>query len=1023
MSFFRSILLTVPALLGLSLPLAAAVTPTLVKDIARNERGTNISPYVSMGSYVLFQGVDLAHGSELWKSDGTPAGTTLLADVWSGPTTGTGSFMGRAGNLCFFAGNSGNNPGPGSELWKSDGTTAGTVMVKDINPLGYSSPLFFTAWGNRMVFHADDGTHGKEVWISDGTEAGTVMVTDLSSGPASTELDSSFYSAKAVGESFYFPAKIDGSAQTKLWRTENTPDGFSVTAVGEGVFHTPGAMKVLNGGLYVVARDAVSGSPGLWRVSPTAPGIVKLATMGNSSYSYNVSMEVLGGSLYFTKPLDYSSTELWKTGGTVATTTLVKALGRAGGLTRLSGLSGRVAETLYFSNSTPETGVEPWISNGTSTGTVPLLEINPGTGDSYPGSFVQVGNKAYFRADRGDDWRHLWVTDGTAAGTTLLKEFTTGIGAMGVAGNRLVLTGEDATYGREMWASQGNSLETYLVKNFRGTSSSEPEAYLNVGSRLFFTAKPAGWTRLMVTDGTSPGTNLLGQSSLYSAYLSGGAPFGEGMIYGSRDDNDNYELYKTDGTEAGTAKIKNISPSGNTLPKTFVGMDSYVLFAASDDVHGRELWRSDGTEAGTTMVKDVVFGSAGSDITEMIRVGSLAFFRHYSGLWRTDGTGPGTSLLNVGPSSIANLVSNGTLAFYTAQHDFQSTGLWRSDGTLAGTYRVGLLPTSFVTSNLSYFRTIASAGGLVYLAGSGPHATGMELWRSDGTEAGTFRLLESSAKLSQYAQGLQSFGSDLVFWLQTPAGYALWRTNGTVAGTRIVREIPALEAGEQFYITEQIVAGGKLWFICGDSKNGYALWKSDGSLDGTGPVDLVNLPAPWKYGTTLWTAGNYLIFPLETDAHGLELFRLPLNGTANVVDAWSSWLAGSGLNGLQAGQDVAPHGDGVKNLLKYAFFLDGSRPDVTPLVPGSGTKGLPAVTLRNSSGTKLLRVEYIRRKGSGLTYVAKVSSSLEPSSFTPMGGSQTVVPVDDTRERVIREQTVSLAPGSRLFGIVEVTVP
>lgn len=1006
---------------GLSVPLPGAVTPELVTDIATNEQGTNISAYVPMGSYVLFQGVDLAHGHELWRSDGTPWGTSLLKDIWPGPTTGASSNMARAGNLCFFSANSGNYPEPGSELWKSDGTAAGTVLVKDINPAGYSSPSFITAWGNRVVFQADDGTHGKELWVSDGTEAGTTLVADLSPGTASTGFDSAFYRAAAVGEDLYFPARISGASLAELWKTDGTPGGTS--PVGEGLFHSPTAFELFSGSLYIVARDAVTAAPGLWRVNPAGPSIVKLATMGDSSYAYNASLEVLGGSLYFTKPLGYASTELWKTNGTVATTSLVKTLGRAGGLTHMSGLSGRAGEALYFSNSTPETGVELWVSNGTSAGTVQLREINPGSGDSYPGSFVQVGMKAYFRADRGDSWRHLWITDGSTAGTTLLKEFTSSIGAMAAAGNRLVFSGTDATYGKEMWASQGTAPMTYLVRNFAGTSSSEPSAFLNVGSRLFFTAKPAGWRHLMVTDGTAEGTRETGQSSPYTNHLSGGAALGNHLIYGSEDLNDHYDLYKTDGTVAGTVKVKEIYPAGNAAPRAFVGMDGYVLFSADDGVNGRELWRSDGTDAGTTLVKDVVAGSTGSDITEIIRAGPLAFFRHYSGLWRTDGTGSGTSLLNVGPPSIANLISNGALAFYTAQHDFQFTGLWRSDGTVAGTYRIALLPTSFVTPNLSYFRTIASAGGLVYLAGPGQSGNGMELWRSDGTGAGTFRILQSSATLSQSAQGLASFGQDLVFWLKTPAGYALWRSDGTSAGTRMVREIPALEPGQEFDITEQIVAGGKIWFLSGDEKNGYTLWKSDGTLDGTGRVDLIGMPAAWKYNTSLWTAGDYLLFPLETDAYGLEMFRLPLDGTTNVVESWTSWLAGSGLGGSQSDPNAAPHGEGVANLLKYAFFLDGTRSDVTPLAPGTGVKGLPAVTLEDRGETKVLRVEYLRRKGGGLTYVAKVSGSLGPASFVPMGGTRTIVPVDDLRERVIHEQPVNAATDARLFGIVEVTGP
>jgi len=69
----------------------------------------------------------------------------------------------------------------GFELWKSDGTEAGTVRVKDINPgAGGSSPFGFTVLNNTLYFSADDGTNGFELWKSDGTEAGTVRVKDIS---------------------------------------------------------------------------------------------------------------------------------------------------------------------------------------------------------------------------------------------------------------------------------------------------------------------------------------------------------------------------------------------------------------------------------------------------------------------------------------------------------------------------------------------------------------------------------------------------------------------------------------------------------------------------------------------------------------------------------------------------------------------------------------------------------------------------------------------------------------------------
>ena len=69
------------------------------------------------------------------------------------------------------------------ELWKSDGTAAGTVMVKDINLDPYSwggSPRNLTDVNGTLFFAADDDVHGFELWKSDGTADGTVMVREIS---------------------------------------------------------------------------------------------------------------------------------------------------------------------------------------------------------------------------------------------------------------------------------------------------------------------------------------------------------------------------------------------------------------------------------------------------------------------------------------------------------------------------------------------------------------------------------------------------------------------------------------------------------------------------------------------------------------------------------------------------------------------------------------------------------------------------------------------------------------------------
>src|SRR5829696_8763223 len=86
-----------------------------------------------------------------------------------------------ANEILFFTANDGTN---GMELWKSDGTAAGTAVVKDIVPgSGGSVPSNLTNVGGTLFFTASDGTAGTELWTSDGTAAGTIVVKDIFPGP------------------------------------------------------------------------------------------------------------------------------------------------------------------------------------------------------------------------------------------------------------------------------------------------------------------------------------------------------------------------------------------------------------------------------------------------------------------------------------------------------------------------------------------------------------------------------------------------------------------------------------------------------------------------------------------------------------------------------------------------------------------------------------------------------------------------------------------------------------------------
>jgi ELWxxDGT repeat protein len=145
---------------------------------------------VVVGSTLFFFSLDDAHGWELWKSDGTPGGTSIVENLNPGTGDGVNPFnLERWRGDVYFGGDDGVH---GVELWRSDGTAGGTRMVRDINPGGASSnshPTWLEAFGGRLLFTANGDERGGELWKSDGTRAGTVMVKDLTPGRQAEEPD------------------------------------------------------------------------------------------------------------------------------------------------------------------------------------------------------------------------------------------------------------------------------------------------------------------------------------------------------------------------------------------------------------------------------------------------------------------------------------------------------------------------------------------------------------------------------------------------------------------------------------------------------------------------------------------------------------------------------------------------------------------------------------------------------------------------------------------------------------------
>jgi ELWxxDGT repeat protein len=238
---------------------------------------SDVYTWKAVGSRLFFEASDALHGRELWTSDGTPAGTGLVKDIFPGPSSswiGSGEIsMAAIGNTLYFTADDGSS---GFELWKSDGTAAGTVVVRDLTPehAGFglhsgSQPGWLTVVGNtlyfRTMYNSLSGHYlSPELWKSDGTPAGTVPVADLV--PEGSAYWDSFGTPTFVGTTLFFRG-LDQSNGTEFWALDVMDDLFS-THEAQG---NTKLLRGINDGLAYV-QIGFTTTPITFLGSPTSPG-------------------------------------------------------------------------------------------------------------------------------------------------------------------------------------------------------------------------------------------------------------------------------------------------------------------------------------------------------------------------------------------------------------------------------------------------------------------------------------------------------------------------------------------------------------------------------------------------------------------------------------------------------------------------------------------------------------------------------------------------------------------------------
>ena len=772
-----------------------------------------------IGYFVARDGIGHDHDT-LWRTDGTPAGTTVvrsLPNQFTNTSTTVRAAV-KSGNLLYYL--VGGISGPTS-IMRSDGTAAGTyrladdvLEMADVNGTLYFSTgvgkALFKTLGNQdstvniknfaggsatyltnasgtLFFSGDDGTNGRELWKSNGTDANTVMIRNIAQNAGASSNPARI---TASGGKAYFVT--GGVAGTQLWVSDGTEAGTLLLINFADASNPSPSVKHLtdlNGTLFAFVGGALYANLKIYKSTGTA-GTTVIADPGPFGLGLPTStgeVTVVGDTLYFLAGdrAGSSASFLYKTSGGVAaqaSNQYINGPSPTGTGARAAAPLLSIGNTVYFANA-PDNSVNLEVvalTHNVSGSERNVADISPGINiDERPYDFAAFNSKLFFTQDNRSTGISPYLTDGTT--TTMLKDInSTTLGSVLDRGNIAVGGGKFffATADQKLFFSTGTGMT--LIGQPPAFAYHGPIAGFNAGAIFVgFSSQGSG---LHFTDGSTP---VLIKAATPSA-ISNLHPVGSTLYFtlnaGAPDYNK--ELWKTDGTVAGTIKVKTFLFSG--LVRQIVRSNGVTFMAVDDGVTGLELWRTDGTEAGTVLVKDIQPGSS----LQTSQYGGYAYLFPYSGgvyfmvvgtsatngigsFYKSDGTAAGT---------VAFLTETNGLPFGGTMLGVSNNLLYYSNGKI-NVYN-GTASSEILDKNATYEGFVDVGGNAFFSASADLYKTG--LYKSDGTAAGTVVLLADAPSTYSYT----SFAGQLyLLFFTANEGKELWRSNGTAAGTFMVQDL------------------------------------------------------------------------------------------------------------------------------------------------------------------------------------------------------------------------------------------
>lgn len=997
-----------------------------VIDLNDTPVSSNPGTAIEIDGTVYFSATTSGHGSELWRTDGTLNGTKMVIELSAGEANSKPRSFARLGNTLIFISTyeyvdpmapPGGIPEQRLGLFSSDGTTAGTTLLRHFEffptmPEDVSTQnIQFTEVGGKLFFLMANGSD-QQLWTTNGTPIGTQLVKALPPSPGIPAPGFGMPVA-VLGNLFLFNMNVDCCMGTHtLWRSDGTEAGTFV--LREVMFGSPGGLNQPDTAIVTTGSKAyfVSSTPDngkeLWSTDGSIAGtaIVKDIWPGSDGATPRFLTAHMG-QLYFAADDGSSGTELWRSDGTATGTTRVADI-YSGFSSGLESAIVSFGNHVYFGASDGIHGFELWRSNGTAAGTERLTDPDSGPHGLYPNRFIHLGTellfttpsfafapnqlwrtdgtasgtyalatvggeqftvsngKVYFRSGNGGTGQELWVSDGTSAGTLRLADLSPGTGSgldtiLATGSNVVIFRGESPALGMELGISNGTPQSTRLIDVARGTPPGQVTDVLKIGDYFYLAAVVNNQPSLVKTDGTRAGTVVL------KTFLSGPRELTEvnGQIYFAAEGSasQGIELWRSDGTAAGTVLHKDINPgAGDGNPADLTSFDGSVFFLADDGTNGVALWSSNLGDSRATLHTNFA-PSQPDDIVLLQASGEFLYVIAEDHLHRINEFGQLLTLAETGGRSI---MPWGDIVYFSGESAAAGSELWRTDGTAVGTYLVAdLIPgpeSSFPGGGVVIEGASAEGGGaaidakLVFRALS-PSGNGSQLWSTNGTTSGTRQITdfpkvtnENGDSRSLEPVGLTRVGDKLLFeGYDVFHGRELWESGGTPTGTKLVADLRPgstpdpvnIDIENPYYqqrIESMLAFRDQVFFRTAANGIGKELWTSDGTTAGSRlAINLIH-GDPGGHPTNLFVADDKLYFTADTLDYGIgtmqgsgELFYL--NESPYVPAITDSVATGNSLTIHLLGRDR--DGDELTYEVVSApnagsVAIDGSRLTLTP---------------------------------------------------------------------------------------------